>query len=149
MYFFKLHVFANIRILTDTAKGKLSNNQSLIKSCLWSRCLLAVCLICLCLCPLKLTTPLSHPLLRSLQGKGALRDTVRRVTRALTIGVTRDSLHFMEVQESHKASRGIYEGGGRATRLVRGGRGERYRGMLLLLKATNFEKRHTHTRKST
>lgn len=43
-------------------------------------------------------------------GEGALRDTVKRVTRALTTGVTRGSLHFTEVQESHKASGGIYEG---------------------------------------
>lgn len=42
---------------------------------------------------------------------GALRDTVERVTRVLTTGVTRGSLHFTEVQESHKASGGIYEGG--------------------------------------
>lgn len=34
---------------------------------------------------------------------------MRRVTSALTAGVTRGSLHFTEVQESHKASGGIYE----------------------------------------
>lgn len=39
---------------------------------------------------------------------------MERVTRVLTTGVTRDSLHFTEVQESHKASGGIYEGGGTA-----------------------------------
>lgn len=53
--------------------------------------------------------------------EGALRDTVRRVTRALTTGVTRGSSHFTEVQESHKASGGIYEGGGKAE--VKGGGG--------------------------
>lgn len=37
---------------------------------------------------------------------------MERVTRVLTTGVTRGSLHFTEVQESHKASGGIYEGGG-------------------------------------
>lgn len=50
------------------------------------------------------------------RGGGALRDTVRCVTSALTAGVTRGSLHFTEVQESHQASGGIYEegkGGGR------------------------------------
>lgn len=36
---------------------------------------------------------------------------MERVTRVLTTGVTRGSLHFTEVQESHKASGGIYEGG--------------------------------------
>lgn len=39
---------------------------------------------------------------------------MERVTRVLTTGVTRGSLHFTEVQESHKASGGIYEGGGTA-----------------------------------
>lgn len=39
---------------------------------------------------------------------------MKRVTRALTIGVTRGSSRFMEVQESHKASGGIYEAGGRS-----------------------------------
>lgn len=39
---------------------------------------------------------------------------MERVTRVLTTGVTRDSLHFTEVQESHKASGGIYERGGTA-----------------------------------
>lgn len=34
--------------------------------------------------------------------------------RVLTTGVTRGSLHFTEVQESHKASGGIYEGRGAA-----------------------------------
>lgn len=37
---------------------------------------------------------------------------MERVTRVLTTGVTRGSLHFTEVQESQKASGGIYEGGG-------------------------------------
>lgn len=36
---------------------------------------------------------------------------MRRVTSALTAGLTRGSLHFTEVQESHKASGGIYEEG--------------------------------------
>lgn len=64
--------------------------------------------------------PLPQPLRRPLRGDGwgrgwrgagggALRDTVRRVTSALTAGVTRGSLHFTEVQESRKASGGIYE----------------------------------------
>lgn len=34
---------------------------------------------------------------------------MKRVTRAQTTGVTRASSHFTEVQESHKASGGIYE----------------------------------------
>ena len=38
---------------------------------------------------------------------------MKRVTRVLTTGVTRGSSHFTEVQESHKASGGIYEGGGK------------------------------------
>lgn len=49
-------------------------------------------------------------------GRGALRDTVEHVTRVLTTGVTRGSLHFTEVQKSHKASAGIYEGGGTGSR---------------------------------
>lgn len=44
-------------------------------------------------------------------------------------GVTRGSLHFTEVQESHKASGGIYEGGGGA----KGGGVERWPGMLLMV----------------
>lgn len=48
---------------------------------------------------------------------------MKRVTRALTTGVTRGSSHFMEVQESHKASGGIYEGGGKAKEVARGGGG--------------------------
>lgn len=57
---------------------------------------------------------------------------MRRVTRALTTGVTRGSSHFTEVQESHKASGGIYEGGGRAKGggVARGGGVERRPGML-------------------
>lgn len=97
-----------------TATVELSTKRGLIKSGPRSICLLAVYLIRLWLCPLNLTAPLSLPLLRPLRGRGALRDTVRRVTRALTTGVTRGSSHFTEVQESHKASGGIYEGGGRA-----------------------------------
>lgn len=48
---------------------------------------------------------------------------MERVTRALTMGVTRGSSHFTEVQESHKASGGIYERGGKAKRVARGGGG--------------------------
>lgn len=54
---------------------------------------------------------------------------MERVTRVLTMGVTRGSLHFTEVQESHKASGGIYEGGrvgGEGRDSSRGG-GERWR----------------------
>lgn len=54
---------------------------------------------------------------------------MERVTRVLTTGVTRDSLHFTEVQESHKASGGIYEGGGAAAG-----------GMLLIAITVNLEK---------
>lgn len=50
---------------------------------------------------------------------------MKRVTRALTTGVTRGSSHFTEVQESHKASGGIYEGGGKANGVARGGVGLR------------------------
>lgn len=46
---------------------------------------------------------------------------MERVTRVLTMGVTRGSLHFTEVQESCKASGGIYEGGGAAGVEVREG----------------------------
>lgn len=46
---------------------------------------------------------------------------MKRVTRVLTTGVTRGSSHFTEVQESHKASGGIYEGGGKAKRVARRG----------------------------
>lgn len=56
---------------------------------------------------------------------------MERVTRVLTTGVTRDSLHFTEVQESHKASGGIYEGGGTAAG-VEGG-------MLLIAITINLE----------
>ena len=58
------------------------------------------------------------------RGRGALRDTMKRVMRALTIRVTRGSSHFTEVQESHKASGGIYEGEGKAK-----GGGKRRRGL--------------------
>lgn len=46
---------------------------------------------------------------------------MKRVTRALTTGVTRGSSHFTEVQESHKASGGIYEEGGKAKGVAGGG----------------------------
>lgn len=130
-----------------TATVELSTKRGLIKSGPRSICLLAVYLIRLWLCPLNLTAPLSLPLLRPLRGRGALRDTVRRVTRALTTGVTRGSSHFTEVQESHKASGGIYEGGGRAKG---GGGGEGRWGWEAawdaadaptLLKAANLEKK--------
>lgn len=86
----------------------------LIKSCLGSICLLAVSLIWLRVSPLNLTAP-SVPVYCGLSGgRGALRDMVKRVTRALTTGVTRGSSHFTEVQESHKASGGIYEAGEKA-----------------------------------
>lgn len=58
---------------------------------------------------------------------------MERVTRVLTTGVTRDSLHFTEVQESHKASGGIYEGGGTAAAGEEGG-------MLLIAITVNLEK---------
>lgn len=49
-------------------------------------------------------------------------------------GVTRGSLHFTEVQESHKASGGIYEGGGGKRRgVAEGGGVERWPGMLLMV----------------
>lgn len=63
-------------------------------------------------------------------------------------GVTRGSLHFTEVQESHKASGGIYEGGG-------GGGGEGRWGREVawdavdgptVVKAPTSEKGHTHTK---
>lgn len=57
---------------------------------------------------------------------------MKRITRALTMGVTRGSSHFTEVQESHKASGGIYEGGGKAKGVARGGGFERRPGMLLM-----------------
>ena len=72
--------------------------------------------------PIKPHSSLCLSLLRPLQGRGALRDTMKRVTRALTTGVTRGSSHFTEVQESHKASGGIYEEGGKAKGVERGGR---------------------------
>lgn len=52
---------------------------------------------------------------------------MERVTRVLTMGVTRGSLHFTEVQESHKASGGIYEGGRRGGGERSRGGGERWR----------------------
>lgn len=140
--------------LQATATVELSTKHSLIKSCLGSICLLAVYLIRLWLSPLNLTAPLSQALLRPLQGRGALRDTMKRVTRALTTGVTRGSSHFTEVQESHKASGGIYEGGGKAKGVAREGEWEEDQGTVdapTLLKAANLEKwqTHTHSHKST
>ena len=136
-----------------TATVVLSTKQGLIKSCPGSICLLAVYLIRLWLSPLNLTAPLSQPLLRPLRGRGALRDTMKRVTRALTTGVTRGSSHFTEVQESHKASGGIYEGGGKAEgREERRGEGGGWEAEWdavdapTLLKEANLEKWPTHTR---
>lgn len=132
---FLLHIFAYTDVfLLRRGTLEMSTKRSLIKSCLGSIRLLAVCLMRLWLWPLKPPAPASQPLLLSLQGKGvggggALWDTVERVTRVLTTGVTRDSLHFTEVQESHKASGGIYEGGGAAAG-----------GMLLIAITVNLEK---------
>lgn len=76
---------------------------------------------------------------------------MKHVTRALTTGVTRGSLHFTEVQESHRASGGIYEGGGKEKRRrARGGGVEREPiDGSTVLKAANLEKGQTHTRKNT
>lgn len=123
--------------------------NGLIKFCLGPICLLAVYLKRPWLSPLNLTGPLSQPLLWPLRGRGAFRDTMKRVTRALMAGVTRGSLHFTEVQESHMASGGIYEGGGKAKALARrGGVGRRTADTVYvptLLKAANLEKGQTHT----
>lgn len=77
---------------------------------------------------------------------------MKHVTRALMAGVMRGSLHFREVQESHKASGGIYKGGGKAKAE------SRKRGVKVdvdavyvptLLKAANLEKGQTHANKNT
>lgn len=64
-------------------------------------------------------------------------------------GVTRGRLHFTEVQESHKASGGIYEGGGGKSN--GGGKGRWGREVAwdavdgpTVLKAPTLEKGHTH-----
>lgn len=77
---------------------------------------------------------------------------MKRITRVLTAGVTRGSSRFTEVQESHKASGGIYEGGGKAKGVARGGgigeRGGRreadWDAADALLKEANLEKGHIH-----
>lgn len=71
--------------------------------------------------PVKPHGSLRLTLLRPLRGRGALRGTVKRVTRALTTGVTRGSSRFTEVLESHQASGGIYEGGGEEKRAEKEG----------------------------
>lgn len=133
-----------------TATIEMGTKTGLIKFCLGSICLLAVYLIWLWLCPLNLTGPLSQPLLRALWGRGALRDTVKRVTRPLMAKVMRGSFHFREVQESHKASGGIYKGERKAKAKARR-RGVDCDAVYVPtpLKATNLEKAKTHTHKNT
>lgn len=102
------------RLLVLKVTATMTTKWGLIKSCLGSICLLAVSLIWLRVSPLNLTAPSVSVYCGLSGGRGALRDTVRSVTRALTTGVTRGSSHFTEVQESHKASGGIYEAGEKA-----------------------------------
>lgn len=85
--------------------------------------------------------------------KGALRDTVKRVTRALTTGVTRGSCISRRSRNPTRHLEEFTRGEGKQKGVAGGGGVERRPGMLLMattgLKAANLEKGQKHTHKNT